>query len=152
MTDSRRSGEHTVVVRDEVWRQMRLGVGAVQSLDADLRLSRSDACIQMVVAHKPSDMLSVGDTGSMAANIAKDLMNLCDTKVLLGQDRNVAQELQGLLGLSEMESEDVSGWARQRRGRAIWRVGERSYRVQTVRGPVEAKLFDTNDSLRGGES
>ena len=152
MTDSRRSGEHTVVVRDEVWRQMRLGVGAVQSLDADLRLSRSDACIQMVVAHKPSDMLSVGDTGSMAANIAKDLMNLCDTKVLLGQDRNVAQELQGLLGLSEMESEDVSGWARQRRGRAIWRVGERSYRVQTVRGPVEAQLFDTNDSLRGGDS
>ena len=63
--------------------------------------------------------------------------------------RNVAQELQGLLGLSEMESDDVSGWARQRRGRAIWRVGERSYRVQTVRGPFEAELFDTNDSLRG---
>ena len=151
MTDARRSGEHTVVVRDEVWRQMRLGVGAVQSLDADLRLSRSDACIQMVVAHKPSDMLSVGDTGSMAANIAKDLMNLCDTKVLLGQDRNVARELQGLLGLSDMEGDDISGWARQRRGRAIWRVGERSYRVQTVRGPREAELFDTNDFLHGGE-
>jgi hypothetical protein len=149
MTDTRRSGEHTVVVRDEVWRQMRLGVGAVQSLDADLRLSRSDACIQMVVAHKPSDMLAVGDTGSMAANIAKDLMNLCDTKVLLGQDRNVAAELQELLGLSEMESDDISGWARQRRGRAIWRVGEHSYRVQTLRGPREAELFDTNDSLRG---
>jgi hypothetical protein len=109
MTDTRRSGEHTVVVRNEVWRQMRLGVGAVQSLDADLRLSRSDACIQMVVAHKPSDMLAVGDTGSMAANIAKDLMNLCDTKVLLGQDRNVAEQLQGLLGLSDMESDDISG-------------------------------------------
>jgi hypothetical protein len=140
------------VVRDEVWRQMRLGVGAVQSLDADLRLSRSDACIQMVVAHKPSDMLAVGDTGSMAANIAKDLMNLCDTKILLGQDRNVAAELQGLLGLSDMESDDISGWARQRRGRAIWRVGDRSYRIQTVRGPLEADLFDTNDSLRGGDT
>ena len=152
MTDTRRSGQHTVVVRDEVWRQMRLGVGAVQSLDADLRLSRSDACIQMVVAHKPSDMLGVGDTGSMAANIAKDLMNLCDTKVLLGQDRNVAQELQELLGLSDMESDDISGWARHRRGRAIWRVGERSYRVQTARGPAEAELFDTNDALHGGQT
>jgi len=102
----------------------------------------------MVVAHKPSDMLGVGDTGSMAANIAKDLMNLCDTKVLLGQDRNVAQELQELLGLSDMETDDISGWARHRRGRAIWRVGERSYRVQTARGPAEAELFDTNDALQ----
>ncbi len=149
MTDARRPGEHTVVVRDEVWRQMRLGIGAVRSLDADLRLSRSHACIQMVVAHKPSDMLAVGDTGSMAANIAKDLMNLCDTKILLGQDRNVAAELQHLLGLSDMETDDIAGWARQRCGRAIWRVGEHSYRVQTIRGPIEADLFDTNDALRG---
>ncbi|HET7475208.1 MAG TPA: ATP-binding protein [Dermatophilaceae bacterium] len=139
---------HTVVVRDEVWRQMRLGVGAVQSLDADLRLSRAEACTQLVVAHKPSDMLAVGDTGSQAANIAKDLLNLCDTKVLLGQDRNVAAQLQTLLGLSDMETDDIAGWARQRRGRAIWRVGERSYRVQTIRGPAEAELFDTNEAFR----
>jgi hypothetical protein len=81
LTDTRRSGQYTVVVRDEVRRQMRLGVGSVQSLDPDLRLSRSDACIQMVVAHKQSDIFGVGDTGSMAADLAKDLMKLC------GRDR-----------------------------------------------------------------
>ena len=149
MTDLRQPGEQLVVVRDEVWRQMRLGAGAVQSLDADLRLSRSDACIQMVVAHKPSDMLAAGELGSQAATIAKDLLSLCDTKVLLGQDRSVAAELQTLLGLSDMETDDVAGWARGRRGRAVWRVGERSYRVQTIRGPLEAELFDTNQNLRG---
>jgi len=152
MTDLRQPGEQLVVVRDEVWRQMRLGAGAVQSLDADLRLSRSDACIQMVVAHKPSDMLAAGELGSQAATIAKDLLSLCDTKVLLGQDRSVAAELQTLLGLSDMETDDVAGWARQRRGRAVWRVGERSYRVQTIRGPLEAELFDTNQNLRGTPS
>jgi len=152
MTDLRQPGEQLVVVRDEVWRQMRLGAGAVQSLDADLRLSRFDACIQMVVAHKPSDMLAAGELGSQAATIAKDLLSLCDTKVLLGQDRSVAAELQTLLGLSDMETDDVAGWARQRRGRAVWRVGERSYRVQTIRGPLEAELFDTNQNLRGTPS
>jgi len=148
MTDLRAPGQQLLVVRDEVWRQMRLGTGAVQSLDADLRLSRSDACIQMVVAHKPSDMLAAGDTGSAAATIAKDLLTLCDTKVLLGQDAVVARELQTLLALTDMETDDVAGWARQRRGRAIWRVGERSFRVQTIRGPLEAELFDTNQALR----
>jgi len=148
MTDLRAPGQQLLVVRDEVWRQMRLGTGAVQSLDADLRLSRSDACIQMVVAHKPSDMLAAGDTGSAAATIAKDLLTLCDTKVLLGQDAVVARELQTLLALTDMETDDIAGWARQRRGRAIWRVGERSFRVQTIRGPLEAELFDTNQALR----
>jgi len=38
---------------------MRLGTDAVKSLDADLRLSRRDGAIQIVVAHKPSDMLTV---------------------------------------------------------------------------------------------
>jgi hypothetical protein len=73
---------------------------------------------------------------------------LCDTKVLLGQDRSVAAELQALLGLTDIETDDIAGWARQRRGRAIWRVGERSYRIQTIRGPLEAQLFDTNSRLR----
>ena len=149
MTDQRRPGEQLVVVRDEVWRQLRLGAGAVQSLDADLRLSRSDACIQVVVAHKPSDMLGAGDIGTAANTIAKDLLALADTKVLLGQDRSVANELQQLLGLTDIETDDIAGWARGRRGRAIWRVGERSFRVQTIRGPLEAELFDTNQALRG---
>lgn len=103
----------------------------------------------MVVTHKPSDMLAAADTGTAAATIAKDLLTLCDTKVLLGQDHTVAAELQTLLGLSDIETTDIAGWARQRRGRAIWRVGERSYRVQTIRGPLEADLFDTNRALRG---
>lgn len=154
MTDLRQPGEQVIVVRDEVWRQMRLGAGAVQSLDADLRLSRSDGCIQMVVAHKPSDMLAGTNAGagsgpsSGTAALGRDLLSLCDTKVLLGQDRSVAAELQALLGLTDIETDDIAGWARQRRGRAIWRVGERSYRIQTIRGPLEAQLFDTNSRLR----
>jgi len=51
------SGRRRINVRDEVWRQLRLGTGAVSSFDADLRLSRSHGDIEIANAHKPSDYL-----------------------------------------------------------------------------------------------
>jgi cell wall-associated NlpC family hydrolase len=65
-------GDLRIVVRDESWKQLRLGVEAVKSFDADLRLSRSNGDIQVAVGHKPSDPLSAGDVGSQAVAIAKD--------------------------------------------------------------------------------
>ncbi|MBT8227814.1 MAG: ATP-binding protein [Dactylosporangium sp.] len=150
MTDLRRPGEITIVVRDEVWRQMRLGVGAVQSLDADLRLSRNDGEVQVVVAHKPSDLLAVGAAGSQEVTIAKDMMALCDTKVMFAQDPSIAEELSELVGLGDIARDWVAGWARQRTGRAVWTVGDRLFKVTTVRTPVEAPLFDTNTALIAG--
>ena len=88
------AGDLRINVRDEVWKQMRLGIEAVKSFDEDLRLSRSDGDIQWANAHKPSDLLSVGDTGSQAVTIAKDLLHLADIKILHGQDHGVAAELE----------------------------------------------------------
>jgi hypothetical protein len=147
MSELRRPGELTLTLRDEVWRQMRLGLGAVQSLDADLRLSRADGAIQWIVAHKPSDLLSVGDAGSQAVTIARDMLNLCDTKVLMGQDAAIGDELDDLLGLGTMQRDWVTGWARQRIGRGVWLVGERVFKVQTVITAQEAQLVDTNGAL-----
>ena len=59
-------GDLRIVVRDESWKQLRLGVDAVKSFDADLRLSRRDGDIQFALAHNPSDLVSVGDAGSQA--------------------------------------------------------------------------------------
>jgi hypothetical protein len=126
---------------------MRLGIGAVQSLDADLRLSRSDGEIQILAAHKPSDLLSVGDAGSQEVAIAKDMMALCDTKIMFAQDPGIAEELSNLVGLGDIARDWVSGWARQRTGRAVWQVGERIFKVTTVRTPLEVPLLDTNTAL-----
>ena len=43
-------GDLRIVVRDESWKQLRLGPDAVKSFDADLRLSRRDGDIQFAVA------------------------------------------------------------------------------------------------------
>ncbi len=144
-----RPGELRITVRDEVWKQMRLGPDAVKSFDADLRLSRSSGDIHWANAHKPADLLSVGAAGSQAVTIAKDLLHLADTTILHGQDAGVADELETLLGLPPMARDVVTRWAMQGKGRALWRVGERHYKVQTVLHPLEAQLTFTNDAITG---
>ena len=64
-------GDLRIMVRDEVWKQMRLGLEAVKSLDADMRFSRRDGEIQFVVGHKPGDMLTVGESTSAATATAR---------------------------------------------------------------------------------
>lgn len=142
-------GDRRIVIRDESWRQLRLGIEAIKSFDADLRLSRRDGDIQFAIAHKPSDLLSVGDAGSQAVAIAKDLLHLADTKVLHGQDQKIADELETILGLPPAATDMVTGWCRQANGRALWLVGERFYKVQTVLHPAELALSWTNQALIG---
>lgn len=149
ITDLQDDGEIRIVVRDEVWRQMRLGLRAVQAVDSDLRLSRAERKIQILVLHKPSDLLSVGAVGSQEATIAKDLLALCSTRILLGQSTRVADELALDLALSEKEQDVTTGWAMERRGRALWKIeAAPGYKVQTVMSPTELRIFDTNAQLR----
>jgi len=147
MTQVADPGDRRIIIRDESWKQMRLGLDAVKSLDADLRLSRTDGCIQVLIAHKPSDMLSVGDEGSQAVAIAKDLLHLCSTKVLLGQDSKIGAELADLIGLAPMAEHIVTGWATAAKGRALWVVGNHYAKVQTVRTPIDIALTDTNSAI-----
>jgi hypothetical protein len=141
--------DRRIVLRDEAWMQTRLGVEAVKTLDANLRMSRNDGDIQLVTYHKPSDPLSAGDRGSQAAQIAKDLLHLADVRILMGQDEEVAAELSHLLGLSQMQQQIVTGWAMQAKGRALWMVGDRRFKVQTVLTPIERQLTYTNDAVSG---
>jgi hypothetical protein len=141
-------GDMRIVVRDESWKQLRLGVEAVKSFDSDLRLSRNSGDIQIAVGHKPSDPLSAGDASSQAVAIAKDLLHLADIKVLHGQDLAVAQELDGLLGLGPIAQDLVTGWAMQGKGRALWCIGDQLYKVQTVLHPAEQTLTYTNDAIQ----
>ena len=137
-----------LVVRDEAWKQLRLGVDAVAAFDADLRLSRSTGDIQIAVAHKPSDLLTAGDTGSQAAEIARDLLHLTDIRILHGQDPATADDLDHLLGLGPIARYTVTGWAMHGTGRALWCLGPQLHRVQTVLHPTEQHLYDTNHQLR----
>ena len=103
--------------------------------------------IQWAVAHKPSDLLSAGDAGSQAATIAKDLLDLVDVKILGGQKPKVARELDSMLGMGPVAQDLVTGWANQGKGRALWCVGESTYKVQTVLHPLERDITFTNEAI-----
>ena len=75
------------------------------------------------------------------------LLHLADIKVLHGQDQAVANDLRDLLNLGPMATSLVTGWAMQRKGRALWMVGERSYKVDTILTPEERRLTFTNDAI-----
>ena len=140
-------GDMRIVVRDEVWKIMRLGVEAVKSLDSDMRLSRTAGDIQYAIGHKPTDMEGVGDAGSQAAMIAKDLVHLADTKILHGQDAAVAHQLASMLDLPDKAVHIITDWCTQSPGRALWIVGKQMFKVQTVLHPAERTLTWTNTSL-----
>lgn len=146
--DLRRSGEIRIVVRDEVWRQMRLGTAMIETLDSDLRLSRSQQKIELLAMHKPGDLAAVGDAGSKEVAIAKEFLGLIGTRVLLGQTTRVGEELAKELRLRPEEQAEVMGWANGRKGRALWKIQDRSFKVQTLLPAVEKALFDTNAQLR----
>ena len=137
-----------IVVRDETWKQMRLGLEPVKTLDSNLRLSRHAGDVQVVVYHKPSDPLSAGAADSQAVAIAKDLLHLADIRVLHGQDKAVGDELAELLGLNPIAAGLVTGWAMGGKGRALWTVGERHFKVETRMTPLEHELTYTNEALR----
>jgi type IV secretory pathway VirB4 component len=148
-TDLRDDGDIRIVVRDECWRQLRLGPRAVASIDAELRLSRLDKIIQILVMHKLSDLYSAGPPGSQAAAIAKDLIALCSTRVLFGQSTRVADDLADALALTGPEHQRLTGTVNERRGRALWKTENHpAHLVQTVLSSFEKRLFDTNAQLR----
>jgi len=48
-----------------------------------------------------------------------------------------------------MTQDLVTGWAMAGKGRALWLVGDRKYKVQSVQHPLEKDLTYTNDAAAG---
>ncbi|NEB62645.1 type VI secretion protein [Streptomyces sp. SID8111] len=146
-----RPGERPwIVVRDELWRQMRSGGAAmVRKIDADLRLSRATGTIQLLATHRLSDFESVGAAGSEAVAIAKDLIASCETRIQLAQDTKPLQITREAIGLTDAECELIGSWGAGQRGRALWKVGRGggSHAVQLMLSHIEKSLFETDERM-----
>ncbi|MGW5851790.1 type VI secretion protein [Streptomyces sp. NPDC055254] len=139
-----------IVVRDELWRQMRSGGSAmVKKIDADLRLSRATGTIQLLATHRLSDFESVGASGSEAVNIARDLISSCETRIQLAQDTRPLQITREVIGLTDAECDLIGSWGAGQRGRALWKVGRGggSHAVQLILSRTEERLFETDERM-----
>ncbi|MFI8105405.1 type VI secretion protein [Streptomyces sp. NPDC086023] len=139
-----------IVVRDELWRQMRAGGSAmVKKIDADLRLSRATGTVQILATHRLSDFESVGHAGSEAVAIARDLISSCETRIQLAQDTRPLQITREAIGLTDAECDLIGSWGAAQRGRALWKVGRAggSHAVQLVLSHTEQALFETDERM-----
>ncbi|MFD5861701.1 hypothetical protein [Streptomyces chartreusis] len=139
-----------IVVRDELWRQMRShGASQVKKIDADLRLSRATGTIQILATHRRSDFEGVGAAGSQAVNITKDLISSCETRIQLAQDTRTLQITREAIGLTDAECDLLGSRGVGQRGRALWKVGYGggSHAVQLTLSHTEQRLFGTDEKM-----
>ncbi len=139
---ARRDDELRLVVRDEVWRQMRYP-SLVEKLDADLRLSRATGTMQVLATHRFADF-------EAAANpvIAKQLVSSCATKVFLAQDVGPLAVVGDHVGLTDEEKAQIGSWVDVAVGKALWRVGNgRGFVVQGSLSALERRLFHTDNRM-----
>lgn len=142
-------GPPRLVVRDELWRQMRSGgASQVRKIDSDLRLSRADGTIQILATHRLADFESVGAADSEAVAIAKDMISSCETRIQLAQDTRPLQAIRDAVGLTDAECDLISSWGKAHVGRALWRVGKAgSHPVQLHLSALEQQLFHTDERM-----
>lgn len=144
-------GRRRIIPRDEAWRALRMGPNAIDAFDSDLRLSRDQDTENWLIFHQFGDLAAAGDEGTQASALAKQFTNLCDTKILLAQDAGEADIQASALRLNDDEAQIIrpGGWAHGQKGRALWQLGDRSFRVNNIWTPLEKTMFDTNDKLTG---
>jgi len=141
------TGPVRAVVRDELWRQMRIPA-MVRKVDADLRLSRAAGTIQILASHRLADFEAVGPAGSAEVAIARNLVASCDVRICLRQDTEPLAMTRDVIGLTDTECAHIASWSGEQLGRAIWKIGRTaSHVVQIVLHPTERRLFYTNERM-----
>lgn len=131
------------IIYDEGWRVMR-DAALLRRMQEQWKLSRALGIANALIIHRLSDLAAVGDEGSEARALAEGLLADCSTRVMLRQESDQLVRTASLLGLTDVE---VSTIARLPKGRALWRMPERSFVVQLVRHAREAELFDTDAQM-----
>ncbi|TDO44446.1 hypothetical protein EV651_1359 [Kribbella sp. VKM Ac-2571] len=128
------------IVYDEGWRVMR-DAALLRRMQEQWKLSRAWGVSNLLIVHRLSDLAAVGDVGSEARALAEGLLADCSTRIMLRQEPDQLSRTANLLGLTDVE---IATIAKLPKGRALWRLPNRSFVVQLVRHAREVELFDTD--------
>jgi hypothetical protein len=132
-----------LVVRDEVWRHMRYR-WMVGKIDSDLRLSRAQGVVNMLITHELGDFDAAADPETARLLAAK-----CSMRVTFAQNISPDSPIARTLELNRTECEMVSGWTAGAVGRGLWRIGpRRGYVVRADLSAWERELTFTNERMR----
>ncbi|MCW2752468.1 MAG: ATP-binding protein [Aeromicrobium sp.] len=136
-------GRRGLQVDDEVWALLE-NEWTVRHLQARLKLCRHWGICNILVCHRLSDLRAQSADGTAAHKVAAGLLGDTGTRIFFQQAPDQVSDAQELLGLTDVEAQLLP---RLVRGRALWRVGERSAVVQHVLSPREAGFCDTDQAM-----
>jgi len=134
------AGGNRYIVYDEGWRVMR-DPALLRRMQEQWKLSRAWGVSNVLIVHRLSDLAAVGDLGSEARALAEGLLADCSTRIMLRQEPDQLARTASLLGLTDVE---IATIAKLPKGRALWRLPNRSFVVQLIRHAREVELFDTD--------
>jgi len=139
----RRDPGRLINVADEVWKVLE-HEGLAQWFRANFKLTRKYGTLNVIVAHKPADVIGSGDEGTVRHAAARGLITDCATRVIYRQAAGEIPACVSVFGLSEREAEIVT---QLQKGQALWQVGTRSFVVQHYRSRIERRLTDTDAGM-----
>jgi hypothetical protein len=142
----RGSVEPTIHVTDEAWRALAVTRQA-EAAQERTKLSRDHNVSSIYLVHKLADLKTSGDEGSRVRAITENLVADCATRVVYAQPPSEEPVLRETLGLTDTEIAVVTSPRIMRTGQALWKIGDRSFLVQTLLSPAEAALVQTRDTM-----
>ncbi len=147
MTSGRPAGAapaaKTVFVVDEAWAVLsEVSVG--RYLRSSWKLARAKGLANIAVCHRPSDLASVGRSGSEESRLAEGLLADSETVVCYAQPASELPRMAALLGC---DAREIAYLPRLGRGVALWRVGDRRFLVEHLLGSHEQAMVYTDERL-----
>ncbi len=137
---ARPDGPPRLQVLDEAW-SLLASERTTRYLQACWKLSRAYGVANLAIVHRLSDLRSQSDDGTSASKMSMGLLADTQTRVLFRQSSDQVREAADLLGLTAPEATLLPRLAK---GRALWKVGDRTAVVAHVIGQSERWFCDTD--------
>lgn len=139
-----RTGRQRLLILDEAYYQMA-NKHTVSFVQETFKLGRQFGTAPIAICHRPSDLAAQADDGTAVAKIAQGLLSDAATKIIFRQASGELEKGQDLLGLSDGEVGVIRGL---KRGRAVWKVGDRSLVAKHLVPPSLEAVVNTDQHMR----
>lgn len=141
---ARPDGPPRLQVLDEAW-CLLAHERTTRYLQACWKLGRAQGVANIAIVHRLSDLRAQADDGSAVAKVGMGILGDTQTRVLFRQSSDQIADASDLLRLSVPEAALLP---RLGRGRALWKVGDRTAVVAHVLG-ADGVLCDTDARMAG---
>jgi hypothetical protein len=135
--------DKTVRANDEAWRVMALP-GSAEYYTAGMKLARDTGVQYILGLHRLSDLSAAGDAGSRMQRLAEGLASECAIRVVYRVAESEADVTGHAFELSSTERKLITKLPAYQ---ALWRLGERSFRVAHLLAAEEWELVQTDEAM-----